>query len=312
MLLFDFWQPSKKKYVLAQYLPRCPKIKKDCQRPPFKILVYMEEERRERALLLDSDKEMMDEYEFMSWMAKPKNGSMKAGEAMRLYEVYHAMPGAITDLLGKHKECPRRVAIDTKTLIINRDARIHEHACEHGFLERIRALQTLNNAAKAQGQVTSWREQCKDPAKKNYIVAQYLLCCPTAKESKRQRQPFRLNIRELGAEEDGGNASPAPVSTKNIAFFDRDAAVASAWKAPQLLSAEDRETPGLLPRVQNEVRLMQTLLTAMQLITSSGPSLPHVPATVAKPETAEADAATAANAAASVTCKQCAPRRGCS
>ena len=235
-------------------------------------------------MLLDSVKEMMDEYEFTSWVAKPQNGSMKAGEAMRLYEVYHAMPGAITDLLGKHKECPRRVAIDTKTLIINRDARIREH----GFLEHNRAMQNLTNAAKAQGQVTWWKEQCKDPAKKNYIVAQYLLCCPTAKESKRQRHPrawFRLNIRELGADEDGGNASPAPVS-KN---FDRDAAVASALRAHQLWlqgattnakqclakmihsrnSADDSETPGLLPRVRNEARLMQTCLTAMQLITGS-------------------------------------------
>ena len=113
---------------MAQYLLRCPKIKKGRKRAQFIIPVYIEEERRECALLLNSVKEMMDEYEFTSWVAKPQNGSMKAGEAMRLYEVYHAMPGAITDLLGKHKECPRRVAIDTKTLIINRDARIRASA----------------------------------------------------------------------------------------------------------------------------------------------------------------------------------------
>ena len=181
--------PAKMKYILAQYLQRCPKIKKGCQRPPFKILVYMEEERRERALLLDSDKEMMDEYEFTSWMAKPENGSMKAGEAMRLYEVYHAMPGAITDLLGKHKECPRRVAIDTKTLIINRDARISAKSATTPVasppyaLECRRAKQNLYNAAKAQGQVTWWKEQCKDPSKMKYILAQYMLRCPKERKA---------------------------------------------------------------------------------------------------------------------------------
>ena len=56
--------PAKKRYILAQYLLRCPKIKQGRQRRPFKILEYMEEERRERVLLLDSVKEMMDEYEF--------------------------------------------------------------------------------------------------------------------------------------------------------------------------------------------------------------------------------------------------------
>ena len=76
-------------------------------------------------------------------------------------------------------------------------------------------------------------------------MTQYLLRCPKTEGSKRLQGG---NIRELGAEEDGGNASdpevtpkrevkkenPAPVSKKDIAFFDRDAAVASTLKAHQL------------------------------------------------------------------------------
>ena len=123
-----FSNDAKTKLVLMEYFERCPrKAKKDGslgRRPPFKLAVYRETQKKERSLLLDSVAQMMDEREYVDFWLKPKNGRRdpelsKAAFAVTYEEMF---PLGKTDLKGKDVKFRQRIPQAVKDLVINRDA----------------------------------------------------------------------------------------------------------------------------------------------------------------------------------------------
>ena len=106
----------------AKKLRAVVKAYKECKPPPgkkrkeFVILQYIEERRRESAVLCDGVCEMMTLRAYVSWMGKAKNGSLDAATASELWKQKFEAPGAITDKKGDHPRYRDRVAISTKDL----------------------------------------------------------------------------------------------------------------------------------------------------------------------------------------------------
>ncbi|CAE7259215.1 unnamed protein product [Symbiodinium sp. CCMP2456] len=123
----DWWQETvadvkKLKAVVKAYKALKPPPGKKLKE--FVILQYIEERRRESAVLYDGVLEMMTLRGYMAWMAKPKNGGLDAETATTQWREKFNAPGAITDKKGDHPRFRDRVAISTKDLVVFRDADI--------------------------------------------------------------------------------------------------------------------------------------------------------------------------------------------
>ena len=116
--------PKKLVRVCNNYKCRCPPPPPGKKREGFNIAVYLEEIRQEQAVLYDGIQEMMSLPHFVSWMAKPKNGSMDPQEAATERHRLHNAEGAITDKLGRVPKHPERVAVKKTDIITDRDAYI--------------------------------------------------------------------------------------------------------------------------------------------------------------------------------------------
>ncbi|CAK0826858.1 unnamed protein product, partial [Prorocentrum cordatum] len=117
--------PKKLVRVCNNYKARCPPPPPGKKREGFSIATYLEEIRQEQSVIYDGISEMMSLPHFVSWMGKPKNGSMDPQEAAAKWQKLYNTPGAITDKLGHVEKHPERVAVKKSDIITNRDAYIN-------------------------------------------------------------------------------------------------------------------------------------------------------------------------------------------
>ena len=105
----------------------------------------MEEEHRERQLLLDGVYKMMHERRYTYFMSKPKDGCIEAEEPRKDCLVFCEKPGAIVDNRGPTERCPRRVAVEKADLVIHRD--LHS---------KMQVVQKKARDSKSRLRISSW------------------------------------------------------------------------------------------------------------------------------------------------------------
>ena len=259
--------PEKLKHAVQAYKDTLPAPGK--KRKQFVIVQYIEERRNESSVLLDGIQEMMDERHFMVWMAKPKNGCKDALEASAEWHKKCAAPGAIIDYKGPCEKYRKRVAIQVKDLVINRDA----HIRSQGYVVKDKEVKKGDQAAIDKAEARLFKEQeftASSARNKQDLAASMVAAAASSKDGAFSSdgkgaagvgslKDFIDSTKESQEQdeeeedEDSKNSSPTkPGSTgasstskrkgkgeeesekpgkKNKTWFDRDGAVTSAVKA---------------------------------------------------------------------------------
>ena len=128
----DWWDeqrndPKKFRRVIAYYKAKVPteaSIGAKKTSVKFKVNQYLEYCRQEEIIMRDGVHEMMDIREYMSWMAKAKNGALDALTSSAKFNEKFEEPHATTDEDGDWSKDRRRVMVKKKTVATFRDQEV--------------------------------------------------------------------------------------------------------------------------------------------------------------------------------------------
>mgnify|MGYP001813951621 CR=1 FL=1 len=306
--------PKKLRDVVKKYKQRVPPPGKK-RKEPFMVLQYIEERRQEQAVLLDGVLEMMTERAFVVWMAKPKNGCMDPEEAKREWKKKLDAPGAIVDEKGPNARYCQRVAVNKADLVVFRDASIKSQ----GYVGKDKEVKKASqeDVDRAEARLSKDPTLAASSARSSTDQAASLVAAAAAGDdgafSSEGKAAMQLgDIKDLMSDAEDQPPSPServtpqkpsakrdsdacedsskkPSSKKKAkkeAWFDRDAAVASALKGHQawikntklsiqttmegLKQALDKVTPEVEEEVKNESKLAKNRLYALKLIMGTG------------------------------------------
>ena len=110
---------------------------------------------------------MMHAKRYIAWRGKPQNGSVDPDDAKERFKKLYEDPTTITDLLGPTEKLAKRIAVETKTLLANRDAITKSEALEIKTPEKKKASQADIDIMEKR----VWPFAC-------YTCVCLALCCP--------------------------------------------------------------------------------------------------------------------------------------
>jgi hypothetical protein len=90
----------------------------------FPILIYRDQVKQEQSILRDENWEFMSSIAFITWLGKPKNGSVDPLVAKGMWDEFYKAPNAITDELGLVHAYKDRVMIRKSDTMKFRDGTV--------------------------------------------------------------------------------------------------------------------------------------------------------------------------------------------
>ena len=289
--------------MIWQYFVRCPQknpSKKASRRPVFACANYIEEERRERQLLLDGIYEMMHERHYIYFMSKPKNGCIEAEVARKDWLELCKKTGALVDMRGPTERYARRVAVKKSDLVIHRDLHAKSQSVQKKGkdFKKPTENQLLDLEKTLEGEIDAGARTREDQARQ-------MLTGAAVQGSDGAFSSTAVGALSVGdvtdlvpdleadAEEDQSDAkeesvsehakTPVKKAVRDVTWYGRDEAVIGAekvftsWKADMgksiqeavalLAEAESQAADqSVVDRVRNEIKLMKNRQTALLLI----------------------------------------------